>query len=102
MPTGDTGSKEGVRELLPNFGELYQVDKNQSAFLEYKEFEQFKRPHDMNMKDFMNTFDCLNNTLTENDTKIPDSVLEFRLLKGTLLLLSDTKKPARKTIKISN
>ena len=48
----DIDSKEGVERLLAKLDELYHIDKNQSAFLAYEESEQFKRPHDMNMKDY--------------------------------------------------
>ena len=50
MSTDDIGSKEGVKRLLARLDELYQVDKNWSAFLAYEEFEQFKRPQDMNRR----------------------------------------------------
>ena len=66
---------------MAKLDELYQVDKNQSVFLAYEEFEQFKRPNDMNMKDYINTFDRLNDRLMEHDMKLPESVLACRLLK---------------------
>ena len=50
MSTDDIGLKEGVKRLLAKLDELYQVDKNKSAFLTYEEFEQFKRPHDMTQR----------------------------------------------------
>ena len=73
--TDDIGPKEEVKRPLAKLDELYQVDKNQSAFLAYEESEQFKRPHDMNMKDYINTFDRLNNRLIEHDMKLPEGVL---------------------------
>ena len=85
MSTDDIGSKEGGKGPLAKLDELYQVDKNQSVFLAYEEFEQFERQHDMNMKDYINTFDRLNNRLIEHDIKLPEGVLVFRLLKGTNL-----------------
>ena len=48
-------------------------------------FEQFKRSHDMNMKDYINAFDHLNNRLIEYDMKLPEGVLAVRLLKGAHL-----------------
>ena len=73
MSTDDIESKEGVK-----------VDKNQSTFLVYEEFEKFKRPHDMDMNDYINAFDRLNNRLIEHDMKLPEGVLAFRLLKGAI------------------
>ena len=83
---------------MAKLDELYQVDKNQSAFLAYEEFEQFKRPNDMNMKDYINAFDRLNNRLIEHDMKLLEGVLAFKLFKGANLS-PDTKKLARATIK---
>ena len=98
MSTDDIGSKEEVKRLLAKLDELYQVDKNQSAFLAYEEFEQFKRPHSMNIKDYINAFDRLNNRLIGHHMKLPEGVLAFRLLKGANLSL-DTEKLTRATIK---
>ena len=51
------------------------------------------------MKDYINTFGCLNNRLIEHDMKLPEGVLAFKLLKGANLS-PDTEKLARATMKI--
>ena len=52
----------------------------------------------MNMKDYINAFNHLNNRLIEHDMKLPEGVLAFSLLKAANLS-HDTEKLARATIK---
>ena len=78
MSTADIGDTEGVNKLITKLDELYKEDKNQAAFLAYEQFEQFKRPENMKVKDYINAFKRLNNKIKAYDMVLPEGVLAYR------------------------
>ena len=77
----------GVKRLIEKLDGLWKEDENQAAFAAYEEFENFKRPIEMNVTDFINTFDRLNNRLNSYNMYLPEGVLAYRLLKSANLSL---------------
>ena len=61
---------------------MWKEDENLEAFSAYEKFEQFCRPDDMNIKDYIIQFERLNNKLIACNTKLPEGVLAYRLLKS--------------------
>ena len=47
----------------------------------YDKFENFKRPDDMNIVDFINDFERLNNQINHFDMELPTGVLAYKVLK---------------------
>ena len=72
----------GVTKLIEKLDSLWKEDENLEAFSAYESFEQFCRPKDMNIKDYIIQFERLNNKLIACDTKLPEGVLAYRLLKS--------------------
>ena len=60
---------------------LYLKDKVQNAYIQYETFEAYKRPKELNMKDYINEFERLHNKIKEYDMALPDGVLAYKLLK---------------------
>ena len=48
----------------------------------YDKFENFKRPDDMNIVDFINEFERLNNQINHFDMELPTGVLAYKVLKN--------------------
>ena len=72
----------GVTKVIEKLDSLWKEDENLEAFSAYEKFEQFCRPKDMNIKDYIIQFERLNNKLIACDTKLPEGVLAYRLLKS--------------------
>ena len=47
----------GVEAVLVKLDSLWKEDENLEAFIAYERFEQFQRPHDMNVKEYIVAFE---------------------------------------------
>ena len=72
----DLTDDQGVKKLIEKLDSLYLEDINQSAYAAYESFEMYRRPKDMNMKEFLNNFERLYNKL---------KVLAYHVLKSAYL-----------------
>ena len=93
----DQTDDQGVKKLIEKLGSLYLEDINQSSYAAYESFEIYRRPKDMNMKEFLNNFECLYNKLKVYQMELPDGVLGYRVLKSANLS-EKNEKLARSTI----
>ena len=75
-------SDTGVVQLLAKLDELYLKDKDQLAYAAYDSFENFKRPPDMSIKDYLITFERLHHKILQYNIKLPEPVLAYRVLKS--------------------
>ena len=55
---------------------------NTLAFMAYDKFENFKRPDDMNIVDYIKKFERLNNQIKDFDMELPTGVLAYEVLKN--------------------
>ena len=75
--------KDGVKNVfVSKLDTLYLEDKNHSAYAAY---ENFERSPEMNMKDFINKFECLYKKIRVFNMELPDGVLPYRVLKSANL-----------------
>ena len=58
-------SDTGVVQLLAKLDELYLKDTDQLAYAAYDNFENFKRPPDMSIKDYLITFERLHHKILQ-------------------------------------
>ena len=56
-------------------------DKVQNAYIQYETFEAYKRPKELNMKDYINEFERSHYKIKEYDMALPDGVWAYKLLK---------------------
>ena len=75
--------KNGADELLKKLRDLYSKDKEQSAFKAYEDFENYQRPENMNITDFLNEWERRYEKIKSKEMALPDGVLAYRLLKST-------------------
>ena len=68
--------------MITKLKSLFAKDINEAALLAYDKFEQFKRPVDMNIIDFINEFERLYNNIKKYVMEHPTGVLAYRLLKS--------------------
>ena len=89
----DLTDDQGVKKLIEKLDSLFLEDKNQSAYATYESFEMYRRPKEMNMKEFLNNFECLYNKLKVYQMELPDEVLAYSVLKSTNLSEENEKFP---------
>lgn len=77
--------KDGVDLILKRLDELFLEDTTQTAYLSYQNFETFKRPEAMNMKDYLVKFEQLYNKIKDHQMVLPDGVLAYRVLNSANL-----------------
>ena len=94
MPDGDISKDNGLDLVLAKLNTLYEADKTQSAFKALEDFEAYKRPACLSIKEFCNVFDLKYNKAREYGTQLSTDVLAFRLMKSANL-----KEPEEQLIK---
>ena len=88
---------DGVEILTTKLSELYAKDKDQATYEAYEKFETFRRDSNMNIRDYINEFEHLNDRLKQFKIDLPDAVLAYQLLKNANLP-ADKRDLARATI----
>ena len=77
--------EDGVEIILKRLDDLYLEDTTQTAYLAYQNFETFKRPETMNMKDYLVKFEQLYTKIKDHEMELPDGVLAYRVLNSANL-----------------
>ena len=88
---------DGLTNLVAKLRELYASSKEQAMFGAYEKFENFCRPDNMKMSDYINEFERMYATLKNYKIELPTVVLCYRLLKSANLP-KDRRDLARATI----
>ena len=65
--------------------ELYSVSRDQTTISAYEKFETYQRPESMNIIDYINEFQQLNQKLINYKIDLPSTVLAYQLLKNANL-----------------
>ena len=75
----------GVQTILDRLDKLYLQDTNQSAYIAYQNFESFKRPENMPIKEYLIRFEQLYTKIKDHNMRLPDVVLAYRVLNSANL-----------------
>ena len=76
---------DGLNKITNKLKELYSVTEDQAMFNAYENFETFQRPNDMNICEYINKFEQLNQKLVNFKITLPSAVLAYQLLKNANL-----------------
>ena len=76
---------DGLDKLIEKLRELYAVSEDQAMFNAYEKFETFRRPETMNITDYINEFEQLNQKLISYKIELPPAILAYQLLKNANL-----------------
>jgi hypothetical protein len=82
LSVAEISTDDGIQAITNKLDKLFKKDDSQSAYLAYSEFENFKRPSSMPMKDFIAKFEVLNATIRGWEMTLSDLVLAYRLLQS--------------------
>ena len=58
---------------------------NALGFMAYEKFDNFRRSDDMNIIDYINEFEQLNNQIKYFEMKLPTGVVAYKVLKNANL-----------------
>ena len=86
-----------VTKVIGKLDELWKDDDKKQAFNAYESFEQFRRPTEMGITEFLNAFERLNNKLKKHNMTLPEGVLAYRVLKSANLT-TEQEQLARATV----
>ena len=75
-------SKDGVKAIITKLDELHKKNDLLEKFTDLENFESFKRPAEMKIKDYMIEFGSRYNKLKRHKTELPKDLLGFKLLKS--------------------
>ena len=78
----DLNKDDGLDTLIRKIKSLYAKDRNKLAFMTYDKFEDFKRPDDANIVDYINEFERLNNQIKQIDMELPTGALAYKVFKN--------------------
>ena len=78
----DLSKDNGLNTLITKIKTLYAKDINALAYMTYDQFENFKRPNDMTIVDYINEFKRLNNKICQFDMVLPTGVLAYKVLNN--------------------
>ena len=78
----DLSKDNGLNTLITKIKTLYAKDINALAYMTYDQFENFKRPNDMTIVDYINEFKRLNNKIHQFDMVLPTGVLAYKVLNN--------------------
>ena len=63
---------DGIKKHLEWLDKLYLQDTNQSAYLACQTFEEFKRPENIPMKEYITQFEKLHTKIKAHDMMLPN------------------------------
>ena len=78
----EIAAENGLDCLIEALDSIYKRDENQEAYLAYKQFEEFKRPKNMPVKDYIIKFESLHSKLKSFKMNLPEGVKAYRLLQS--------------------
>ena len=85
MPMETVKAADGLDKMIDELEKVFKTDDNQAAYLAYQEFENFRRPSDMSLQDFVVKFETLNSSIKRHQMTLPDGVLAYRFLHSANL-----------------
>ena len=77
----DRNKDDGLNVLINKINSLYAKDTNALAFMAYDKFDNFRRSDDMNIIDYINEYERLNNQIKNFKMELPRHVLACKVLK---------------------
>lgn len=85
IDTAELTGEEGAKKVTDYLDKLFQKDKLKTEFEMYEEFEQYKRPYDLKMSEYINEFERRWKKTNSKGTQLSQNVLAYRLLKSANL-----------------
>ena len=82
IPVSDMKSENGIDTLIAKLDRVFLQDKNWKCFHTYLAFENYRRPKDCSIDEYLSEFDLRHYKLKECKVELPDAVVACRLLKS--------------------
>ena len=98
LDTAVLNSEDGMKKLYEKLDTLFLEDVNQSAFRAFEIFENYQRPTETSLEDFLIEFGRHVAKLKDFNILLPEPVLTFRALKSSNIT-SDNEKLVKATVR---
>ena len=80
MDVNTLNADDGVVKLIETLDGLFKKDTLQLAFTTYDNFERFRKPDEMSIKDYIIEFERLHAKTKQHGMELPDGILAYKLL----------------------
>ena len=87
VSTNDIKTDQGVTKILPALDKMFEVDKSVTAYEAYEDFECYKRPANLSIKDYCAEFQSKLAKVQTDGTTLGDPFLAYLLIKSANLSL---------------
>jgi len=84
-------ANDGIDTMTQAMEAFFKKDENQEAYITYKQFEEYKRPKSMTVRDFIIKFESLHSKLKSLKMELPEGVKGYRLLHSANLTKEENK-----------
>ena len=84
-------AEDGLDTIVKALDDIFKKYENQEAYMTYKQFEEYKRPRDMKVKDYIIKFESLHSKLKSMRMDLPEGVKAYRLLQSGNMTVDETK-----------
>ena len=84
-------NNNGLDILLEKLDAIFQSEEIEDAYHTYSKFSSCKRQPNMSMNDFIIEFENLNHKMNSHNMKLPNKVLNFKLLGGASVSENQTQ-----------
>ena len=75
-------AKDGISTILECLDRLYAQNKAESSYAAFDDFINFKRPENMNIRDYVIEFNLKLKKILSHDLVLPEGVLAYFLLQS--------------------
>ena len=82
ISVSDLNKDNGLNTLITKIKTLYAKDIIALTYMGYDQFENFKRPDETTIVDYINEFERLNNNIRQFDMVLPTCVLAYKVLNN--------------------
>ena len=97
ISVSDLNKDNGLNTLITKIKTIYTKDINALAYMAYYQFENFKRPDEMTIVDYINEFERSNNKIRQFEMVLPTGVLAYKVLNNANIS-SEKKQLIRATV----
>ena len=97
IPAANLANAEGVKTITDRLDQIYLKDKNTQAYMNFKDFYEYRRSQGETFNQFIVEFEKLYTKITQYDMVLPSGVKAFFLLQAANFT-EDNERLARATV----
>lgn len=80
IPKDELKSENGVELILKKLDTLYEKDESQLAFISFDQFVKYRRPDNMDIREFLRKFELMKNKCESYKFVLPENIVAYFML----------------------